>query len=210
MKKIIILALVLGVLGLFLVLVLNNKETEVKKEEKKVTKEKISKSYASVISKNEGSVTLQDSKNIIKEANLNSEVQNGDMLEFVHKKDDKTDEFAGKHKVIAYDDKLPKAWDDEGIFKKYYNKAYEKIQKMSLDEKIAQMGDGLRSGDISPLPVSGKNYESTCVYCDYQSVCLHEDSDPDRPILYIPDEELYQKLTEEADGNEQAGNSLDR
>ena len=62
MKKIIILALVLGVLGLFLVLGLNNKETEVKKEEKKVTKEKISKSYASVISKNEGSVTLQDSK----------------------------------------------------------------------------------------------------------------------------------------------------
>ena len=84
------------------------------------------------------------------------------------------------------------------------------VSRMTLDEKIAQMGDGLRSGDISPLPVSGKNYESTCVYCDYQSVCLHEDSDPDRPILYIPDEELYQKLTEEADGNEQAGNSLDR
>lgn len=86
---------------------------------------------------------------------------------------------------------------------------FERLHRL-IDEKIAQMGDGLRSGDISPLPVSGKNYESTCVYCDYQSVCLHEDGDPDRPILYIPDEELYQKLTEEADGNEQAGNSLDR
>ena len=68
MKKIIILALVLGVLGLFLVLGLNNKETEVKKEEKKVTKERVSKNYASVISKDEDSITLQDSKNIIKDS----------------------------------------------------------------------------------------------------------------------------------------------
>lgn len=198
MKKIIILALVLGVLGLFLVLGLNNKETEVKKEEKKVTKEKISKSYASVISKNEGSVTLQDSKNIIKEANLNSEVQNGDMLEFVHKKDDKTDEFAGKHKVIAYDDKLPKAWDDEGIFKKYYNKAYEKIQKMSLDEKIAQIllvrypdsnqAETLKSNKFGGYIFYAKDFKDKN-YSDVQEMMNNLQSVSDIPILTAVDEE---------------------
>ena len=35
--------------------------------------------------------------------------------------------------------KIPKEWKDDGIFSDYYDKAYEKMKKMSLDEKIGQM-----------------------------------------------------------------------
>ena len=75
---------------------------------------------------------------------------------------------------------------------------FERLHQI-IDEKIAKMGKELRAGNIQPLPVSGKDHENTCAYCDYQSVCLHETGDPDRPILYVPDEELYKKLIDEED-----------
>ncbi len=34
---------------------------------------------------------------------------------------------------------IPKSWLDNGIFSKYYNLAYDKLQKMSLEEKIGQV-----------------------------------------------------------------------
>lgn len=34
---------------------------------------------------------------------------------------------------------IPKNWIDNGIFSKYYNLAYDKLQKMSLEEKIGQV-----------------------------------------------------------------------
>lgn len=34
---------------------------------------------------------------------------------------------------------IPKSWLDDGIFSKYYNLAFDKLQKMSLDEKIGQI-----------------------------------------------------------------------
>ncbi len=34
---------------------------------------------------------------------------------------------------------IPKSWLDNGIFSKYYNLAYDKLQKLSLDEKIGQV-----------------------------------------------------------------------
>lgn len=36
-------------------------------------------------------------------------------------------------------EEIPKTWQDEGIFKEYYNAAYKKLQTMSLDEKIGQI-----------------------------------------------------------------------
>ncbi len=35
--------------------------------------------------------------------------------------------------------KIPKEWQDEGIFSDYYDKAYDKMKKMSLYEKVGQM-----------------------------------------------------------------------
>lgn len=37
------------------------------------------------------------------------------------------------------DDKIPEEWRDNGIFTKYYNNAYEKLESMSLDEKLGQI-----------------------------------------------------------------------
>ena len=38
-----------------------------------------------------------------------------------------------------YGDTFPESWHDNGIFSAYYQKAYDKMRKMSLDEKIGQM-----------------------------------------------------------------------
>lgn len=43
-------------------------------------------------------------------------------------------------KIIAQkEDTYPISWNDSGIFKDYYDKAYEKLKNMTLDEKIAQL-----------------------------------------------------------------------
>ena len=41
--------------------------------------------------------------------------------------------------ISACDNDIPKAYQDHGIFNKYYNRAYAKLQKLSLDEKIGQL-----------------------------------------------------------------------
>ena len=40
---------------------------------------------------------------------------------------------------IKYDEDIPDKWLDDGIFKKYYNLAYNKLLTMTLDEKIGQL-----------------------------------------------------------------------
>ena len=40
---------------------------------------------------------------------------------------------------IEYEDEIPTEWQDNGIFSEYYQKAFDKMRTMSLDEKIGQM-----------------------------------------------------------------------
>ncbi|MBQ4633935.1 MAG: beta-hexosaminidase [Bacilli bacterium] len=40
---------------------------------------------------------------------------------------------------IVFNESIPKEWLDNGIFKDYYNLAYNKLQELSLDEKIGQL-----------------------------------------------------------------------
>lgn len=40
---------------------------------------------------------------------------------------------------IKYNENIPKDWLDDGIFKEYYNSAYNKLITMTLEEKIGQM-----------------------------------------------------------------------
>jgi len=41
--------------------------------------------------------------------------------------------------ISKYDDKIPENLRDNGIFTQFYNLAYEKLNNMSLDEKIGQI-----------------------------------------------------------------------
>ncbi len=59
-----------------------------------------------------------------------------------------------------------------------------------IDENIANMSDAIRSGRIEPLPFRMDEVNDICSYCDYQSICLHEDGDPQR---ILTEEEIQEK-----------------
>lgn len=54
-----------------------------------------------------------------------------------------TEEMKGtdkdKETEVKEEIKYPKEWDDKGIFRAYYNDAYELLETLSLDEKIGQL-----------------------------------------------------------------------
>lgn len=118
------------------------------KDEKKVNlKEKTNTLNAMVINKEKGKITVQDSDNIIYTFNLDADFKLGDTVQIEYDGDlDKNKELQDiiiKDYEVMYDynDKsgIPKLWLDDGLFKKYYEKAYEKLENMTLDEKIAQI-----------------------------------------------------------------------
>ena len=118
------------------------------KDEKKVNlKEKTNTLNAMVINKEKGKITVQDSDNIIYTFNLDADFNIGDTVQIEYDGDlDKNKELQDiiiKDYEVMYDynDKngIPKLWLDDGLFKKYYEKAYEKLENMTLDEKIAQI-----------------------------------------------------------------------
>ena len=118
------------------------------KDEKKVNlKEKTNTLNAMIINKENGKITVQDSDNIIYTFNLDADFKLGDTVQIEYDGDlDKNKELQDiiiKDYEVMYDynDKngIPKLWLDDGLFKKYYEKAYEKLENMTLDEKIAQI-----------------------------------------------------------------------
>ena len=118
------------------------------KDEKKVNlKEKTNTLNAMIINKENGKITVQDSDNIIYTFNLDADFNIGDTVQIEYDGDlDKNKELQDiiiKDYEVMYDynDKngIPKLWLDDGLFKKYYEKAYEKLENMTLDEKIAQI-----------------------------------------------------------------------
>lgn len=54
----------------------------------------------------------------------------------------KTTQVIGPNDIsnkVEYNKNIPYEWLDEGIFKEYYNVAYNKLENMTLDEKIGQL-----------------------------------------------------------------------
>jgi len=51
-----------------------------------------------------------------------------------------------------------------------------------VDEILCEMTTSLHNGKIPAYPVFGKNYDKTCEYCDYRSVCGFEPTDIMREI----------------------------
>ena len=118
------------------------------KDEKKVNlKEKTNTLNAMVINKENGKITVQDSDNIIYTFNSDADFNLGDTVRIEYDGDlDKNKELQDivikDYEVMHdYNDKseILKLWLDDGLFKKYYEKAYEKLENMTLDEKIAQI-----------------------------------------------------------------------
>lgn len=54
-----------------------------------------------------------------------------------------------------------------------------------IDRTLSEMALSLHRGFIPANPVSGSNHEHTCEYCDYSSVCCHEESGRFRRIENI-------------------------
>ena len=50
------------------------------------------------------------------------------------------------------------------------------LQKLGelMDGIIRDMGNGLHSGVVSAMPLSGPNHTDTCNWCDYRDICLKE------------------------------------
>ena len=40
-----------------------------------------------------------------------------------------------------------------------------------VDALVKEMGDSLHDGKIMQHPISGKNYDKTCEFCDYIDIC---------------------------------------
>lgn len=112
--------------------------------------------------------------------------------------------------LVLDDTRVIKAMDggDDSIFipasiDKKTGKAKGKIISLSqlnnlnaaIDEIIADMALSLHNGDISATPVYGKDHDGICDYCDYKSVCCHEENGKYRYIKFDSHADCLKKLS---------------
>ncbi len=117
-----------------------SKEKPILKNTKKIT--------ATVLGVDNGNVTVQDKDKIIYTFSLdNLKADIGDSLLIEYTGVLNKNSNIQTNKVINYsvitvsndEDGIPTDYQDKGIFSNYYILAYDKLQKMSLDEKIGQL-----------------------------------------------------------------------
>lgn len=112
----------------------------------KIFKEKIINNQlnARVITINDDKITLQDNNNIIYTIETNDLTVNvGDKLIIEYDKKLNKNMENQEINIINYQinntDNNYQDWQDNGIFKEYYDKAYQTLQTMSINEKINQL-----------------------------------------------------------------------
>ncbi|MBQ8472025.1 MAG: beta-hexosaminidase [Bacilli bacterium] len=101
---------------------------------------------STVINIDNNQVTLQDSNNIIYTFLMDNEsLLIGESIELVYKGElNKNKEFQ-ENEVIDFkvlepvNGNVPDLWLDNGMFSKFYNLAYKKLETMTLEEKIGQI-----------------------------------------------------------------------
>lgn len=102
---------------------------------------------ATVLSKSNGSVIVQDKDNVIYTFEVDDmEVCVGEniILEYTGLLDRNVEiqnvDVDSYEEVLSVNgDSVPSDWQDNGMFRQYYKLAYDKVKNMSLDEKIAQI-----------------------------------------------------------------------
>lgn len=137
-KKLVFYILGIAILAIILIIVFSPK--------KEKTGE-IQKLEATVLYTGDGVLTIQDSNNVIYTFNQNVELEVGDyiVLEYTGLLDKNKDIQDGK--IISYEvktvntdiDNIPEDFKDDGIFSTYYIMAYNKLNELSMDEKIGQL-----------------------------------------------------------------------
>lgn len=70
---------------------------------------------------------------------------------------------------------------------------------LKIQSLLAQMGQCLHDGNIHMRPVTGKNYEHTCEYCDYQSVCVNKLEREERPLHELDHKKALEALDKECE-----------
>lgn len=108
--------------------------------EKKVQKKEANELNVLVIKKENDIVSFLDNENIIYTFNLDSDLNVGDnvLIKYdgkLNKNKEYQDVLLKDYKVL--DDKL--GYLNNGIFKEYYKKVYDKLKDMTLEEKISQI-----------------------------------------------------------------------
>lgn len=137
-KSIIVLScLVLLFIGIFCWVKLTNKDDDVD----------TSTLTAKVLKNNGEEITVQDKNNGIytfKGNGMTMDIGSNIVIEYTGLLDKNVDRQNSE--IISYEvletaktNEIPKTWLDDGIFSQYYNLAYDKLQELSLDEKIGQL-----------------------------------------------------------------------
>lgn len=75
--------------------------------------------------------------------------------------------------------------------------------KNKITDILSDMAVKLQSGYIPAKPVQGKGYDKTCEYCDYKSVCCHENDGDYRKILFDTHEACIEKMKEDEENGTQ-------
>ena len=109
-------------------------------------KEDTNKLTATVLAVSGDNITMQDSNHVIYTMNiLDSTLEVGDIAEIEYTGLLDKDKSNQSIEVVSYQNAkmsnsdIPSSWQDNGIFKDYYSFAKERLDKMTLTEKIAQL-----------------------------------------------------------------------
>ena len=126
----------------FWLFLFDKEETEVLEDTEE--KQTVNKFIVMVIKKDNNVLTVQDNDNIIYSFFLEGDIELGDNVQFEYEgKLDKNKELQdieiNNYEVLESKNNTSKILLDNGILKKYYEKAYKTLINMSLDEKIAQI-----------------------------------------------------------------------
>lgn len=140
MKKRNIIIIILIIILLLITLVFIN----IKKE--KVPQKKIKTLKALVIANNNNNLILEDKNNIIysiNKSNINTKINKIINIKYTGRLD--KNKLNQNISIIDYKEnktnkeEIPNIYLDNGLFNKYYNKAYTKLKTLSLEEKIGQI-----------------------------------------------------------------------
>ncbi len=131
------------------------KKEEVKKETKQMK--------VVVLEKNETTATIQDENNsiyTISTEHLNGAIGDYFLIDYLGVLDDLKQVQDFEVVQLTKLDSIPSEWNEEGLFKNYYALAFNKLKKLSLDEKIGQLfliryNEAQSLEDLKKYPVGG-------------------------------------------------------
>ncbi len=64
-----------------------------------------------------------------------------------------------------------------------YNLEEFRTLHKAVDRIVRDMASSLHEGKVHALPIYGSAYKNTCTYCDFRSVCCHEETDGYREVF---------------------------